>query len=152
MSSLNTSSFNQNLVGDLWCNDSLKSQVAGITTTNNMWDIYWNIKWSVWTTIYMYCARMITVYELQPDGNLSLLGNQGCQLVEDAAELMNSWLNILKSFSSALHVTVLQWNHLLFLLFMVLLVLQQWLTLPIHLLSVNLETRNKVSLGINSKL
>jgi hypothetical protein len=96
---------------------------------------------------------VITVYELQPDGNLSLLRNQSGQLVEDAAELMNSGLNILKSFSSALHVTVLQWNQLLLLLLlMVLLVLQQWLTLPIHLLSVNLETRNKVSLGINSQL
>jgi hypothetical protein len=43
---------------------------------------------------------------------------------------MNSVLNILKSFSSALHVTVLQWNYLLLLL------LQQRLTLSIHLLPV----------------
>jgi hypothetical protein len=49
-------------------------------------------------------------------------------LIKDVAELMNSGLNILKSFSSALHVTVLQWNYLL--------LLQQRLTLSIHLLPV----------------
>lgn len=55
---------------------------------------------------------------------------------------MNSGLNILKSFSSALHVTVLQWNYLLLLL-LLLLLLQQWLTLPIHLLPVDVKAVKK---------
>ena len=90
----------------------------------------------------------MTEEKVKPDSNLSLLRNQSCQLVEDAAELMNGGLNILKSFSSALHVTVLQWNHLLLLLLllMMLLLLQQWLTLSICLLPVNLKSMNKVSL------
>jgi hypothetical protein len=65
-------------------------------------------------------------------------------LIEDVAELMNSGLNILKSFSSALHVTVLQWNHLLLLF---LLLVQQRLTLSFHLLPVEWGCEN----GENTK-
>ena len=88
-------------------------------------------------------AKWKLLQKNKPDSYLSLLRNQSSQLVEDGAQLMNSGFYILKSFSSALHVTVLQRNHLL--------LLEQWLTLPMHLLSVQLRTRNEVSLNRSSQ-